>query len=183
LRAVAAMRNPTRSSKHEFRVRATRVGSRKPFVGYDPTPQHMVSAMLELAAVTAEDLLYDLGSGDGRIAITAAKKCGARAVGIEQHAARIEQSRQSAAAAGVDGRVRFLQQDLFDTDLKPATVITLFLLPEANLLLRPKILRDLAPGTRVVSYIHEMGDWKPKKARYALDRFGRYHRIYLWTVP
>ena len=164
-------------------MHATRVGSRKPVVAYEPTPVQMVSAMLELAAVTASDLLYDLGSGDGRIAIAAAKKCGARAVGIEQHAARIEQARQSASAAGVDDRVRFLQQDLFDTDLKPATVITLFLLPEANLLLRPKILRDLLPGTRVVSYIHEMGNWKPKKARYALDRSGRYHRIYLWTVP
>jgi predicted RNA methylase len=177
------MPNTSRSSKHEFRVRATRVGSRKPVVGYDPTPHHMVSAMLELAAVTASDLVYDLGSGDGRIAIAAAKRFGARAVGIEQHPARIEQARNSAAAAGVDARVRFLQQDLFDTDLKPATVITLFLLPEANLVLRPKMRRDLAAGTRIVSYIHEMGDWKPKKARYALDRFGRYHRIYLWTVP
>jgi tRNA A58 N-methylase Trm61 len=152
-------------------------------VRFEPTPLHIVTAMLELADVTARDIVYDLGSGDGRVAIAAAKRFGAHGVGIEIHAGRVAEAMQNARQAGVSRRVRFLHQDLFDADLRPASVVTLFLLPEANVMLRPKMLRELAPGSRIVSYIHEMGSWKPKKAHYSLDRTGWYHRIYLWTVP
>jgi SAM-dependent methyltransferase len=172
-----------RTKAGDFQIRATRVGSRKPVVRFEPTPPHIVTTMLELAEVTERDVVYDLGSGDGRIAIAAAKRFRAQAVGIEIHAGRIAQATQNAKDAGVSSRVRFIQQDLFDADLKPATVVTLFLLPEANVMLRPKMLRELAPGSRIVSYIHEMGAWKPQKAHYSVDRFGWYERIYLWTVP
>lgn len=166
----------------EFRVTAVRAGSRRPAIRFEPTPHQAVNAMLELAQVGPRDVLYDLGSGDGRIAIAAAKR-GARAVGIEMHAGRVEQAAARARAAGVGRRVRFICQDLFAADLRAASVVTLFLLPEANWLLRPKLLAELAPGSRIVSYIHEMGDWKPQTMRCTVDRSGWYHRYYLWTVP
>jgi len=167
----------------EFRITAVRAGSRRPTIRFEPTPHHVVKAMLELAQVGPRDILYDLGSGDGRVAIAAAKRCGARAVGVETHAGRVEQATERASAAGLSRKVRFLCQDLFETDLRPASVVTLFLLPEANWLLKPKLLAELAPGSRVLSYIHEMGDWKPETMRYTVDRFGWYHRYYLWTIP
>jgi SAM-dependent methyltransferase len=176
------MGHSVRSTPSEFQVRATRVGARKPFIRFEPTPPHIVTAMLELAQVTERDVVYDLGSGDGRIAIAAAKRCGAQGVGIEIHAGRIAQATLSARQAGLASRVRFIQQDFYEADLRPATVVTLFLLPEVNAMLRPKMLRELAPGSRIVSYIHEMGSWKPQRARYTVDRFGWYDRIYLWTV-
>jgi SAM-dependent methyltransferase len=177
------MGNSVRSRPSEFQIGATRVGIRKPFIRFEPTPSHMVAAMLELAQVSERDVVYDLGSGDGRIAIEAAKRFGAQGVGIEIHAGRVAQATLNARQAGVSHRVRFILQDLYEADLRPATVVTLFLLPEANVMLRPKMLRELAPGSRIVSYIHEMGGWKPQKARYTVDRFGWYDRIYLWTVP
>ncbi len=177
------MSQSVRSRPSEFRLGATRVGSRKPFVRFEPTPPHIVTAMLELAEVGKRDVVYDLGSGDGRIPITAARRFGAQGVGVEIHAGRVAQAMQNAHQSGVGRRVRFVQQDLFEVDLRPATVVTLFLLQEANVMLRPKMLRELAPGSRIVSYIHEMGEWKPKRARYTVDRFGWYDRIYLWTVP
>lgn len=167
----------------EFRITAVRAGSRRPSVRFEPTPHHAVNALLELAQVGPRDVVYDLGSGDGRIAIAAARRFGARAVGIENQARRVQEATERARAAGVDRRVRFICQDLFDTDLRPASVVTLFLLPEANWLLRPKLLAELAPGSRIVSYIHEMGDWKPQTMRYTVDRSGWYHRYYLWSVP
>lgn len=167
----------------EFRITATRLGSRRPIVRFEPTPHHVVRAMLELAEVSSSDVLYDLGSGDGRIPIAAAKHCGAHAVGIEIHQGRIERAIERARKEGVSRRARFIRQDLFEADIRPATVVTLFLLPEVNWMLRPKLLADLAPGTRIVSYIHEMGLWKPQKARYTVDRLGWYHRVYLWIVP
>ena len=167
----------------EFRITAVRAGSRRPSVRFEPTPHHAVNALLELAQVRPRDVVYDLGSGDGRIAIAAARRFGARAVGIENHARRVQEATERARAARVDRRVRFICQDLFDTDLRPASVVTLFLLPEANWLLRPKLLAELAPGSRIVSYIHEMGDWKPQTMRYTVDRSGWYHRYYLWSVP
>ncbi len=177
------MSSSPRSRPSEFQITATRVGARRPFVRFEPTPPHIVTAMLELAQVTPKDVVYDLGSGDGRIAITAAKRFGAQGVGIEIHAGRVEEARANAEQAGVARRVRFIQQDLFDADLRPANVVTLFLRAEANVMLRPKMLRELAPGARIVSYIHEMGEWKPQKATYTVDRLGWYDRIYLWTVP
>jgi SAM-dependent methyltransferase len=173
----------TRSAGGQFTVNVTRVGSRRPFPRFEPTPRHMVRAMLELAAVRERDLVYDLGSGDGRIPICAARDFGARAVGVELHAGRCEDARHRAREARVAGKVHFLNQDLFEAEIRAATVLTLFLLPEANLVLRPKLLRELAPGTRVVSYTHDMGNWKPETARYSVDRLGWYHRIYLWVVP
>jgi SAM-dependent methyltransferase len=175
------MSHSVRSAPSEFRIRATRVGSRKPLVRFEPTPPHIVVAMLELAEVGERDVVYDLGSGDGRIPITAARRFGAQGVGIELHAGRVAQATQSACEAGVSRRVRFVQQDLYEVDLRPATVVTLFLLPEVNVMLRTKMLRELAPGSRIVSYIHGMGGWKPQKARYTVDRSGWYDRIYLWT--
>jgi protein-L-isoaspartate O-methyltransferase len=177
------MTQVNRSRPGEFQIRARRVGSTPPLVRFEPTPPHIVTAMLQLAEVKARDVVYDLGSGDGRIAIAAAKRFAAQAVGIEIHAGRVAEATRNAQQAGVTRRVRFLHQDLFAADLRPATVVTLFLLPEANVMLRPKMLRELAPGSRIVSYIHEMGAWKPQKAHYSLDRRGWYHRIYLWTVP
>jgi SAM-dependent methyltransferase len=176
------MSHPVRSRPTEFHIGATRVGSRKPFVRFEPTPAHIVTAMLELAEVDARDVVYDLGSGDGRIPIAAARRFGAQGVGVEVHAGRLALAARNAHEAGVSRRVRFVQQDLYRVDLRPATVVTLFLLPEVNVMLRAKMLRELAPGSRIVSYIHEMGDWKPEKARYTVDRLGWYDRIYLWTV-
>jgi SAM-dependent methyltransferase len=177
------MRDARRSSQGAFRVNATRVGSRRPRPDFEPTPRHIVTAMLELAGVRRNDVVYDLGSGDGRIPIAAARDFGASAVGVEIHAARIEEARRKAAETRVTRKVRFVNEDLFDAEIRPATVLTLFLLPEANLVLRPRLQRELAPGARVVSYIHDMGNWKPDTARYTLDRLGRYHRLYLWTIP
>jgi tRNA A58 N-methylase Trm61 len=177
------MAHVNRSTSSEFQIRARRAGSTRPVVRFEPTPPHIVTAMLELADVKARDVVYDLGCGDGRIAIAAAKRFGARGVGVEIHAGRVAEATRNAQQAGVSRRVRFLHQDLFDADLRPASVVTLFLLPEANVMLRPKMLRELAPGSRIVSYIHEMGSWKPTKAHYSLDRSGWYHRVYLWRVP
>lgn len=177
------MADRLRSRTGGFQVSAARVGSRKPFVRFEPTPPRIVTAMLELAEVCERDVVYDLGSGDGRIPIAAAKRFGAQGIGVEIHAGRLAQATQNARDAGVSRRVRFIQQDLFEVDLKPASVVTLFLLHEVNVMLRPKMLRELAPGARIVSYIHEMGTWKPEKASYSVDRFGWYERIYLWRVP
>ena len=151
----------------------------KPDVIYVPTPQPVVETMLELAAVKASDVVYDLGSGDGRIVITAAKKYGARGVGIELYPALVRKARENAAAAGVGNRVRFMTQDLFTTDLRPATVVTLYLLQSINERLRPKLVRELKPGTRVVSHVFNMGpEWPPEKT-VSVDR----SRIFLWTLP
>jgi SAM-dependent methyltransferase len=153
--------------------------SAKPDVVYIPTPQPVVEAMLELAKVTATDVVYDLGSGDGRIVITAARKHGARGVGIELDAALVKQARQNAAAAGVADRVRFVTQDLFGADLKPATVVTLYLLQSLNERLRPKLVRELRPGTRVVSHVFNMGPEWPAAQTVTVER----SRIFLWSIP
>jgi SAM-dependent methyltransferase len=153
-----------------------------PYVRYEPTPPEVVDAMLELARVGDRDIVYDLGSGDGRIVIAAARK-GARAVGIEHDPGLVERARRDAKAAGLGERTRFVQQDLFHADIRSATVVMLYLLPEVNLALRPKLLRDLAPGTRVVSHSHDMGDWLPEQTREVTARDGKVHRIHLWTLP
>ena len=137
--------------------------------------------MLKVAKVGKNDILYDLGSGDGRIVITAAKRFGTRGVGVDIDPARIREARENAVKAGVAEKVKFLQQDLFETDIREATVVTLFLLPEVNLRLRPKLLSDLKPGTRVVSHNFGMGDWTPLKTLKV--RVPQEHTIYLWMVP
>ena len=150
---------------------------RDPDVIYVPTPQNVVEAMLKLANVTASDVVYDLGSGDGRIPITAAQKYGARAVGIDINPERIKEATTNLAKTTVGDKVRFLNQDLFETDLRPATVITLYLLPSLNQKLIPK-LKQLKPGTRIVSHSFDMGtEWPPEKTE---DVQGRM--IYYWTI-
>jgi SAM-dependent methyltransferase len=151
----------------------------KPDVIYVPTPQPVVDAMLELARVKRTDVVYDLGSGDGRIVITAAKKYGASGVGIELDPALVKQARANAAAAGVSGRVRFITRDLFTADLSKASVVTLYLLQSINERLRPKLVRELKPGTRIVSHVFNMGpEWPPEKTL-TVDR----SRLFLWTLP
>lgn len=150
-------------------------------VPYVPTPQNVVDQMLTLANVTKDDVVYDLGCGDGRLVITAVKKFGARrGFGVDIDPQRIEESNANAKAAGVTDRATFAVQDLFQTDFKEATVVTLYLLPEVNLRLRPKLLSDLKPGTRVVSHSFDMGDWKPEKT-ITVQPGGQ--RLYLWTIP
>jgi SAM-dependent methyltransferase len=146
-----------------------------PFV---PTPDTAVAAMLKLAGVGKDDVVYDLGSGDGRIVITAARRYGARGVGIDIDPARIAESEHNARAAGVASRVRFVNQDLFDADIGDATVVMLYLLPRLNLRLRPKLLADLKPGTRVVSYGFDMGEWVPERSVEVGSSV-----VHLWIVP
>ena len=151
--------------------------SRRLDVHYVPTPDAVVDAMLEVASVSANDVLYDLGSGDGRIPIAAARRFGTRGVGIDIDPARIKDANANLERAGVGARVTFVQGDLFGQDLSPATVITLYLLPELNMKLRPTLLK-LRPGTRIVSHDFAMGDWKPEKTL----KVGR-STVYFWTVP
>ena len=152
---------------------------RTPDVIYVPTPQVVVDGMLTMAGVKAGDILYDLGSGDGRIPITAVQKYGAtRATGIDIDPQRIKEANENAQKAGVTDKVRFLNQDLFTANFKDATVITLYLLDSLNEKLRPKLLAELNPGTRIVSHSFRMGDWQPEKTQ-TID--GRM--IYFWTVP
>jgi SAM-dependent methyltransferase len=154
--------------------------SRAPDVPYEPTPQPVVTEMLALAQVGANDVVYDLGCGDGRIVI-AAVKLGARGVCVDIDPQRIRESRANAQSARVAERIVFLNQDLFETDISDATVVTLFLWRSVNLKLRPKLWRDLKPGTRVVSYIHSMGDWPPQETRNVEGARGP-RKLYLWIV-
>jgi 23S rRNA G2445 N2-methylase RlmL len=151
-----------------------------PFV---PTPENVVETMLELANVTKDDILYDLGSGDGRIVITAAKKYRIRGVGYDLDPERVKEARDNARAAGVADRVRFEVQNVFDADFREATVVTMYLLPTVNMKLRPRILSELRPGTRVVSHDFDMGDWTPEKVVTVKGAGGREHTVYLWVVP
>ena len=147
-------------------------------VPYVPTPPEVVQAMLELADVGSDDLVYDLGSGDGRIVVTAAKEYGARGVGVDIDPERIADGRDNAREAGVEDRVRFIQSDLFEVDLSPATTVTLYLLPDINLRLRPKLMAELRPGTPVVSHAFDMGDWEPETMRQVGNS-----TVYLWRIP
>jgi SAM-dependent methyltransferase len=161
--------------------------ARKPLdVPYVPTTEEAVEAMLKLADVKKTDVVYDLGCGDGRIVIAAAKAFGARGVGIDIDPQRIAEANANAKRAGVEKLVRFEENDLFQADFKPATVVTLFLLSSVNLKLRPKLLAELKPGTRVVSNTFDMGDWKPDKeitVPNTDDDSFLSHRLFLWTVP
>jgi SAM-dependent methyltransferase len=154
--------------------------ARVPDVPYEPTPHHVVAEMMLLARVGASDVVYDLGCGDGRIVI-AAVRLGARGVCVDIDPVRIEESRANAEKAGVAERIVFLTQDLFDTDIRDATVVTLFLWPEVNLKLRPRLWRELKPGTRVVSYVHDMGDWAPEQTR-SVEGVRGTRTLYLWII-
>jgi SAM-dependent methyltransferase len=149
----------------------------KKIVPFVPTPQEVVDKMIELAGVKKGDVVYDLGSGDGRIVITAAKK-GARAVGFDVDGSLVKESRENIRKAGVEERAEIRQQDILTVDLSGASVVTMYLLPDVNLKLRPHILSQMKPGSRVVSHAFDMGDWKPEKTERVDGR-----TIYLWTVP
>jgi cyclopropane fatty-acyl-phospholipid synthase-like methyltransferase len=155
---------------------------RSPDVIFVPTPQEVVDAMLKLAKVTKNDVIYDLGSGDGRIPITAAKTYGARGVGIDIDPQRIKEATENLKTAGVGDRVKFLNQDLFTTDISEATVVTLYLLPSLNVKLIPKLNKELKPGTRIVSHAFDMSsDGTERKPRETLNVNGR--TVYFWTIP
>jgi ubiquinone/menaquinone biosynthesis C-methylase UbiE len=159
-------------------AQTTHTPSKPVDVVYIPTPSEVVTAMLQMAKVAKNDIVYDLGSGDGRIVIAAVKEFGAaRGVGIELDAARIQEANALARQAGVSNRVEFRQQDFFETSLREATVVTLYLGEAINLRVRPKLLAELKPGTRVVSHAFNMGDWTPDDTRSVSER-----TVFLWTI-
>ena len=168
--AVAGAQSPTTTEKRPLDV---------PYV---PTHESLVDEMLNMARVGANDVLYDLGSGDGRIVITAARKFGTRGVGYDLDPERVSEARENAKRAGVTDRVRFEQQDIFTAKIADATVITMYLLPDVNLRLRPKLLSELKPGTRIVSHNYDLGDWQPVQ-RKEMDVSGVNHTLFLWIVP
>jgi protein-L-isoaspartate O-methyltransferase len=149
----------------------------KKIVPFVPTPQEVVDKMVELAGVKKGDTVYDLGSGDGRIVITSAKK-GARSVGFEIDGDLVKESRENIRKAGVPNLAEIRQQDILTVDLSAASVVTMYLLPDVNLKLKPNLLSQLKPGSRVVSHAFDMGDWKPDKTERVNGR-----TIYLWTIP
>ena len=149
---------------------------------YVPTPQDVVDRMLAVAQVTSNDVVYDLGSGDGRIVITAAKKYGARGVGIDIDSERISESRRNARDAGVTALVEFRRGDILQADVSKATVVMLYLVSSANMKLRPLLTRQLSPGARVVSHTFGMGDWVPEKVERFKDAQGDDRAIYLWRA-
>lgn len=179
------------------------IQQKKPEVPYVSTPEDVVAEMLKMANVEKEDVLYDLGCGDGRIVITAVKEMGCRGVGIDIDPIRIKESRENAIEAGVSDRVEFVLSDLFEADISQANVVTLYLLSKVNLKLRPKLFRELSPGTRVVSHDFDMGKWNPDDSKYmngdrddvpiAYDPFEPNsfvlgsnwdrHNVYLWVMP
>jgi SAM-dependent methyltransferase len=154
------------------------LSARAPDIHFVATPQYVVNEMLELAGTNQNDVVYDLGCGDGRFVITAAKKYGARGVGIDIDPERIRESRANAKKAEVEDRVTFLDQDLFDADIGPATIVALYLLPELNLSLRSRLFKQLKPGTRILSHAFDMGDWRPD----AVDVLGE-STYYFWVLP
>lgn len=174
LLALAASASPQELFWNQFR------GFDVPFV---PTPPEVVDEMLRLAGVRSGDVLYDLGCGDGRIVIAAAKRFGVKALGIDIDPVRIAESNENAAAAGLTGKVRFVQQDLFEADFRDATVVTMYLLTSVNLRLRPKLLAELRPGTRLVSHSFDMEGWRPDRMTVVATAFGDERSVHFWTVP
>jgi precorrin-6B methylase 2 len=154
----------------------------KSIVPFVPTPQEVVEKMLALADVKKGDVVYDLGSGDGRIVITAAKKYGVKAVGFEIDPELIKKSRENIRKEGLEQLVEIREQDILTVDLSPASVLTMYLLPSVNMTLRPKVLSQLKPGARVVSHAFDMGDWKPDKSEAVKDSSGYERTIYLWMI-
>jgi SAM-dependent methyltransferase len=155
---------------------------KEPDIHYVPTPQELVEVMLDMAKVGKDDIVYDLGSGDGRLVITAAKQYGASGIGIDIDPKRVSEATENAKKAGVEDKVRFLEQDLFKSDFHDATVITLYLLNELNLRLRPQIFAQVKPGTRVVSHAFTMGDWEPD-AEKTIEIGGQSYDSNYWVVP
>lgn len=150
---------------------------RAPDVRYEPSPPAVVDRMLALADLHKGDVIYDLGCGDGRVVIEAAKRFGVRGVGIDIDPKLVALARRNARRAGVQKLVEFREEDLFEADISPASVVTLFLFPDVNMRLRPKLWRDLKPGTRVISHCHDMGDWKPERQADVGE-----HTVYYWTI-
>jgi ribosomal protein L11 methylase PrmA len=172
--AAAVLAAPVAASAQ---AAATQTPTRRPDVIYVPTPEEVVEAMLQVAKVTKNDVVYDLGTGDGRIPVLAAKKYGARGVGIDIDPQRIKDATENVTKNGVGDRVRIIQGDLFETNISEATVVTLYLLPSLNQKLIPKLNKELKPGTRIVSHAFDMGDWKPEQE---LDVNGR--KVCFWTI-
>ncbi len=154
---------------------------KEPDVPYVPTHEKVVAEMLKVAKVTKSDVLYDLGSGDGRIVITAAKKFGTRGTGIELLPSLGREARENAEKAGVSQLAKFVEGDIFEANISDATVVTLYLLPAVNMRLRPKLL-ELRPGTRIVSHNYDLGDWKPEKT-IKLNLLDGEHTVFYWVVP
>lgn len=150
---------------------------RSPDVPYVPTPQEVVDEMLKLGSVKKGDVLFDLGCGDGRIVVTAAQRYGVTATGVDIDPERIAEAKENATRAGVNDKVQFVEGNLFEADLTKASVVTLYLLPSINMKLRPKLWKELKPGSRVVSHSFDMEDWKPTKTAEVNGR-----RIYLWVI-
>lgn len=151
-------------------------------VPYVPTPHEVVREMLEVAGVDSTDLLYDLGSGDGRIVVAAARDRGARGLGVDLNPDRVAEGIRNARRAGVEDRTEFRQGDLFELDLSPASVVTLYLLTDVNRRLRPQLLEQLRPGTRVVSHAFDMGDWEPDST-FFVPYNSAHARVYYWVIP
>ena len=173
---------PQASASPEPSETAATRASVKLDVPYVPTPEVVVERMLRTAKVGEGDVVYDLGCGDGRIVITAAQKYGARGVGYDLNPQRINESNANARKAGVTDRVRFVQGDLFKADLSEASVVMLYLLPDVNMKLRPKLLSELKPGTRVVSHNYGMGDWDPLEIQ-EVEVGSETHYIFNWVIP
>lgn len=163
-------------------ARAQPAAKVQPDVGFVPTPQPVVESMLQTAKVGNKDVLYDLGCGDGRLVILAAKQYGARAIGIDIDPERIAEAKQNATAAGVEAKVEFRQANIFESDFKDASVITLYLLNELNVRLRPRIFAQVKPGTRIVSHAFRMGEWEPDEEKPVSVHTSTYH-TYFWVVP
>lgn len=180
-RPLAAQTNATATAT-ATPTPASSSGQRELDVPYVPTHEAVVDEMLKMAEVKGSDLLYDLGSGDGRIPITAAQRFGTRGVGIDLNPVRVREADENARKANVTDKVKFIEGDLFKEDFSQATVLTLYLLPEVNMKLRPKILQ-MKPGTRVVSHNYDMGDWKPEKTKTVTTPDGTQHYIFFWRVP
>ncbi len=151
---------------------------KQPDTPFASTPHKVVKEMLKLADTGKDDVVYDLGSGDGRIVIAAARDFGAKGIGVELDSNLVAESRRNAEKEGVEKKVKFIEEDFFETDLKDATVVTLYLLPEINELLMPKLLKELKPGARVVSHMWGLGDWEPDKTLNAYTK-----TLFMWFVP
>ena len=174
----AAKSNPSRVQRPSRKKRVLR----KPDVIYYPTPSETVAEMLRMAGIKKGDVLYDLGSGDGRIPIAAATQYGIRAVGIEIDPKLVTVAEENARQANVSQLVRFRNEDMFRVNYSDATIVTLYLSEKLNVLLRPKLLSELRPGSRIVSHDFRMGDWKPEQT--VRVPWGKLYRtVYLWTVP
>jgi len=179
---VANAHNAKNTSASSQRSKRSKRPLRKPDVIYYPTPPETVAEMLRIAKIKKGDVLYDLGSGDGRIPIAAASQYGIRAVGIEIDPKLVTEAEEKARQANVSGLVRFRNEDMFRVDVSEASIVTLYLSEKLNVLLRPKLLRELRPGSRILSHDFRMGDWKPEQS--VRVPWGKLYRtVYLWTVP